>query len=476
LSRGHRIGTDPWPTGRRLEMFMPTSGSTMNTFATTVPSRLTQRLVASARGLSDWATRSAIFGLLLAAGPAHAGLFGSSSQFALTDAILVQHLGDPATLYGAWLQPFLKDGALMLERESDWMPSEVAVADGFARFCRKSGYRVNRQNEEFGENVTCMSAAGEYVTSVELTRVCWGQPVCRKWWVRVAYDTAAWRAAATTEKLKEQQDYVAALARNGPTGWIQTSFGKRRLLRIGTLKYRQLMHVGTFSVDDLKGIEFPEACCNVVVPPRVGSTTTLNGAAIYVVQGPGSNLVGFENVLMVLIDPVTNQPYVWIPDRRQLRSIEFDDPTASTDGAAGGHIQTLLTVAILKDPPHSAAYARELAADESKVSPTVRAKVASTFAEGRRQEARDESFARISGYLEKGLKGIADFSCQGAPDTGITDLENPARCDQAISERAIVDRHSLNLAKMPLATILMADYNWQLEEQLEDAGMVTLPK
>jgi hypothetical protein len=455
---------------------MPITGSTMNSFATTLPSRLTQRLVASARGLSDWASRSAIFGLLLVAGPAHAGLFGSSSQFALPDAILVQHLGDPVTLYGAWLQPMLKNGALTLAGESDWMPSETAVADSFARFCRKSGYRVNRQNEEYGESVTCTSAAGEYVTSIELTRACWGQPVCREWWVRVAYDTAAWRAAAAAEKLKEQQDYVAALARNGPTGWIQTSFGKRRLLRIGTLNYRQLMHVGNFSVDDLKGVEFPEACCNVVVTPRVGSTRTLNGTSIYIVQGPNGNLVGFENVQMVLIDPVTNQPYVWIPDRRQLRSIEFDDPTASTEGAAAGHIQTLLTVAVLKDPSHSAAYARELAADESKVSPAIRAKVASTFAQGRRQAVRDESFARISAYLEKGLLGIADYSCQGAPDTGITDLENPARCDQAISERAIVDRHSLNLAKMPLATILMADYNWQLEEQLEDTGMVTLPK
>jgi hypothetical protein len=412
----------------------------------------------------------------LTCGTASAGLFGPKSPYTLPDATLNGNLGNPDGLYQAWLVPLMKNDVLPTQSPQAAQGDEAALVDGFGKFCKKSGDQYVVAPIQYGQRLVCESPSHEFIASLQFTlnvsrnrlpgAVAPGRPAFEDQnWLAVTFESNATRRAA----VDAQNAFQAALMKNGPSGWLQTTSGRQRFLRIGSLDQRQLVFIKNLPLESFKRVEFVD-CCNFKAYPINGEMISGNAAAIGSRTAINTLTMG-SDMTFVVLDPASKQPFVWLPGPSEVQAIELEQ---GAHAAQDGRITTQLTRAALVES-RSAAYLVKLAKEAAPSKEGVRKFLTREFdSASTTNEERAKYFEDITEYVRKKLSDAMSASCSADPVKGLRDLDSPARCAEAQKELSLVTdvNHGLPLDRMPLSTVLLTQY----VSARSEAGVVTLPK
>lgn len=140
------------------------------------------------------------------------------------------------------------------------------------------------------------------------------------------------QAQAATPAISSSS-YAEALGWNGPTGWVQTSEGRFRVLRFGTAKKPHVLRINGRPPADVRSIRFRWDCAcskNAVAQLRDGSTAEFNASwfdhrtaerswSTYGLSGGGMNVI--------VSDPRTGDLIQkQFPNLHGVEEITFDPP------------------------------------------------------------------------------------------------------------------------------------------------------
>jgi hypothetical protein len=162
-------------------------------------------------------------------------LLGTSSKAkSLSDETIQANKGDFEGLWKTWIKPQLElvDGeiwGIKFEEKEEKPPTELAIGEDFARFCKESGGNSLTEKTQYGNKYICSSPEGVFLGQFETKRFTRA--------LSIYFDTPS-RRAALAEKQKNFDD---SLKSNGPTGWITTDEGRYQFVRIGTTQQRDVI-------------------------------------------------------------------------------------------------------------------------------------------------------------------------------------------------------------------------------------------
>lgn len=366
------------------------------------------------------------------------------SPLLLSDELLKANAASLDDLFKAWILPFegARDGAVPHANHKALLASEAAVQDGFRRFCSLKGGEVKVS----GEQHACTTPSSEFVGEVVITKY-------RENKLGVTFDSPARRARLEAKKRRFEE----RSAFNGPSGWLETSEGRLRFLRVGNLKSRQALQFEmgpqglSIDGDDLLKIEFPQ-CCDIIVTLRNGTTAKANMVALTYWRGFNMlSTYGSDGMPFVVVDPVSGQPYTrLLSPLTGIKSIAFDPPASWKDK----RLEELKTTFDPRSDEVFSAYLEKLRAQAS-------ARYRDAERKGWLQMLPDGKLTpRLSTHLEYELRRIGHgHECRGDAVSGLMSVDGLQKCREAKKELDIIVKNGYSLATSvtPLATLIVLE-------------------
>lgn len=249
----------------------------------------------------------------------------------LTDKILTESKTSFVDLYRQWLVPLMLDRTPYLKNEA---LSNDAIKNGFIRWCNLHGAEASDQTTQYGNTYRCKGSDGALLVELRVERV-------KDEKLLVGFDTP--ETIARADKIKA--DFETRKKSNGPTGWINTSEGRFKFLRIGRPDRRYVMAVNEYDqpsvpIEQIVRIDFKDPCCDMVVTRRDGSSRTMNTVALNQMLGvySSSNFgVYCGSGLSFVVDTNDFGPQVQIfSNLKGLKSIEIDPNESNWQKVASG--------------------------------------------------------------------------------------------------------------------------------------------
>lgn len=255
----------------------------------------------------------------------------STANTYLTDKVLTQNKGSFVDLYKQWLAP-LMPGRSGLKMEA---LSAAAIKDGFQRWCNLRDAAYFDLKTIYGNTYTCREPNGALFAELRVERWEGGK-------LGVGYDTP--ETIALREKKKADFERLKAI--NGPTGWINTSEGRFKFLRIGLPERRYVISVNEYDqpevpIEQVSRIDFKDPCCDIVVTKRDGSSRAMNIGALSRMFSVNS-FTSFGGIdctdgLPFVVDTNDFGPQVQIFSvQKGLKSIEIDPNESNWKQVPGG--------------------------------------------------------------------------------------------------------------------------------------------
>jgi hypothetical protein len=380
-----------------------------------------------------------------------------SSALVLPDSIITANKGSVEGLYKSWISPFntYENRYIPHANKGQLSATEVAVRDGFGRFCSTSGGTLTHKIEQYGDRYSCSTSNGAFIGEFATVRV-------KGNLLQVSFDSperVERREAQQKEREAQQKEYVARKTQNGPTGVVVTDEGRFKFLRIGNLKERHVLEVifgnksnEYFPIEEIAKIEFPKKCCDFDVTLRDGRTKSFNHIHLINRTGPNSSSsygVGQYGLPFVLIDPESGQPYTRIfSNLIGIQAILLDDTSIWKAKPA----DVITTKFDISSPSRIDKYTQKLRLEANLL-------YADATNKGWIKLLPDGKLTpQLIDRLEYELKSISsDSECSGDAVVGVTSLEAPLRCRVAARELNLVIRggYSLVTDVTPLSSIIV---------------------
>lgn len=370
------------------------------------------------------------------------------SPLILADSVLEEHKGDVDALYKSWIAPFqAKNGIHISHVDTRHLTSsEEAIRSGFTRFCVISGGAVAHTKKYNGDEYRCVTPAGAFIGQFKTERYAGNNLV-------VMYDSAKQIA----QRERRQRDYANRKSKNGPTGWIVTQEGKFRFLRLGNLNERHVIEVQlgpnsgeSVPIEEVLRLDFHSKCCDFDVKLRDGRMMTLNHTMLYN-RRPDVNEVygGGRGSPVVVVDPVSEQPYTRIFEDFKSIKIEIDQNRASWDSLSADPIKTTFNITSQSRVDE---YVRQLRREAHQL-------YSEATGQGWIRMLPDGKLTpRLMEHLQNELNGIArDPDCRHVDViNGVSNLQAPLRCHVALRElNLVVAGYSLVTDVTPLSSIIV---------------------
>lgn len=252
-----------------------------------------------------------------------------SATLELSDETIAATKGDIHALYAQWISP--------LRTGPDWLVSsssnaEALIKDGMSRFCTASEGVLSDTKTVYGNTYRCSSKIGVFMFLLEVRRN-------QNDKIGVYLDTPALIAA----RAEEDRKFAELKKSNGPTGWITTSEGRFKFLRLGTPKERAVIEVEVngvmIPIEEISRIDFKDPCCDIVVTRRDGTSNTVRRSLIarMGVNATTNHGVNCRSAFTVVVSTRKRGPEVQVfSNFRGLRSIEIDPNLENWKAVSGG--------------------------------------------------------------------------------------------------------------------------------------------
>jgi hypothetical protein len=374
----------------------------------------------------------------------------ASSALVLPDSIITANKGNVEGLYKSWIAPFNTHGNRYIPHANKGQLSatEVAIRDGFGRFCSTSGGTLTHKIEQYGDRYSCSTSNGAFIGEFTTERV-------KGNLLQVSFDSPE----RVERREARQKEYVARRTQNGPTGVVVTDEGRFKFLRIGNLKERHVLEVRLgyesneyVPIEEIAKIEFPKKCCDIDVTLRDGRAKSVNETHLINRTSPNSTSsygAGKYGLPIVLIDPESGQPYTRIfSNLRGIQAILLDD-TSIWKAKPADVITTKFDVS---SQSRMDKYTQKLRLEANLLY----------------TDATNNGWIKLlpDGKLTPWLidhliyelhRISRDSECSGDAVVGVTSLEAPLRCRIAARELNLVIRggYSLVTDVTPLSSIIV---------------------
>ncbi len=374
----------------------------------------------------------------------------SPSALVLPDSIIAANKGSVEGLYKSWITPFNTNEKRYIPHANRGQLSatEVAVRDGFDRFCSTSGGAFIHKTEKYGDKYSCSTANGVFIGEFTTERI-------KGNLLQVSFDSPE-RVERREVRLKA---YEARKMQNGPTGVIVTDEGRFKFLRIGNLKERHVLEVRLgyetneyVPIEEIAKIEFPKKCCDFDVTLRDSRTKSVN--QVHLTQNTSPNSIssyggGLFGLPVVLIDPESRQPYTRIfSNIRGIQEILFDDPSIWKSKPA----DAISTKIDISSPDRIAKYTEKLRTEANQLY------LNATNKSWIKLLPNGKLTPQLLDHLKYELGSISrDPECGGDAVLGVKSLEAPLRCRVAARELKLVIEggYSLVTDVTPLSSIIV---------------------
>lgn len=389
-----------------------------------------------------------LWGAVLLAGCASSSPKTSSSPatLVLSDSIIAANKGDVDGLYNSWINPFINSMYQVQNVDAGQLSAnEVAVKDGFGRFCSSNGGVLTHKTEKTQNLYNCSMPDGTFIGAFNT--------------VRYASDNMLgilYSSPLTIKKHEEElKSFKARKKQNGPTGEVVTKEGRFKFIRIGNLKERDDLIVdfqdGTKerpSIEEFVKIEFPEMCCNFheIFSFRDGQKKSTRRAIFFSTTDDPGHIVSYGSWRFVLIDSESGEPYTRIFDSFDVFQISFEEKEVWSAKKLD-----VISTQFDNSPARINAYTKRIRAEANQLYVEAKTK-------GWLNLLPDGKFTpQLVSHLHYKLNNYAKKKCQENASNGITSLEGPLRCKVAARELELVmgKGYLLDLNATPLSSIIV---------------------
>ncbi|WP_297505198.1 hypothetical protein [Ferrovum sp.] len=260
-------------------------------------------------------------------------LFGLGSVVTQPTAEMIQeYKTDPVGAINKWILPQYKKNVywgIQCHSDTELPKVESDIGEGFSHFCEVGGGVSVRTKTEYGHDFTCSSPHGEFIDKLQTHRYSDSTSNIRM--VTVTLETAEARTG-----------YEKFRTGNGPSGWVTTSDGRYRFVRIGTTEHRYPLYVhykkmldpstmstDSIRIDNIKSITYTTDIDaqivredGILVPASVSyfEDTVQDGQRI-------NKFINSDSIFFVLTDTRTGYTYQKKFDKsnHEIKKIEIDD-------------------------------------------------------------------------------------------------------------------------------------------------------
>lgn len=256
-----------------------------------------------------------------------------SATLDVSDETIAVAKGDIQALYRVWIAPLsIAETPYILNISNE----EALIQDGISRFCAANKGVLSDTKAAYVTIYRCNSATGTFMFHLRVQRI-----EGNKLWVTL--DTPALIAARDAARVERTRSFEERKMVNGPTGWITTTEGRFKFLRIGTPKQRSVLEVTIdeigVPIEKISRIEFKDSSADIAVTFRDGTTKTVNRG--YLVQRWALNVTSTFGVdcggLPIVVNTKNQGPQVQVFSSFEgLRLIEVDPNETRWKAVSGG--------------------------------------------------------------------------------------------------------------------------------------------